>query len=234
MIIISCSRNTDADNSTTAGVKKPSKMTITDSRGAVQVLTFEYEENKLKKVLISGLANVPEFFYQNNVLTEFKELATSSEKFIYDTSGKLTRVLSESPSAYFRADFTYDAGGNKINSAKLYRSPTSFWKEVKYDYDAKGNVIKVTNVTDNVVLNRIYDDKNNPFANVNIEFEDHNLLKNDWYSKPKNNCLSAAGVASTGQRGSSTFTYTYDSDNFPVLRVEKSGSTVKETIKFEY
>jgi hypothetical protein len=236
LLLTSCSKDSANNNEITVsnGLKKPRKMTITDDSGYTQIVTFQYEGDNLKKYTMSNHTNVPECFYQNNILTEFKELANTSEKYFYDNTGKLIQVLEVAPNYYFRADFKYNTGSNKINSAKFYRSPTNFWKSVSYNYDSNGNVIKITSTAPNAVLNRTYDNKNNPFVNVNWELEDHDLLRNDWYQSSKNNCISASGGTSSGGSGSATFTYTYDSDNFPITRIEKNGSTIIETITYQY
>ncbi|MFK7000749.1 hypothetical protein [Flavobacterium oreochromis] len=236
LLSLSCSKDKDdtALDSNSGGLKRPKRMIYTNPSGSSQTLSFFYEGNNLKKITVNTLSNVPEYFYQNGVLTEFKELASSSKKFYYDNSGKLNKIISISGDTYFGADFIYNNGSSKINSAKFYRSPGSLWKELSYEYDANGNVVKLTNLTTNTYLKRTYDTKNNPFINVNCQFENHNLVKNDWFQPNKNNCLTASGEASTGQIGSSKFTYTYDADNFPIKRVETRGNTLYETIVYEY
>lgn len=234
LLLTSCSKDTNNKSSST-GLKKPKKITITDTGGTSQVINFQYEGNNLKKFTINNVPALFEYFYQNGILLEYKETSTSSEKFFYDTTGKLIQILKNpTTSNYFRADFTYNAGSTKINSAKFYRSPTYFWKEITYNYDANGNVSKAMNITYNSFIQRTYDNKNNPFINVNCELEEHDLIKNDWFQSSKNNCLTAIEQSAFGQLGSATFTYTYDNENFPTTRIEKSGSVVKQTITYEY
>ena len=183
--------------------------------------------------------------YSGQLLTKMYEVGGVTITFSYNSNNKLQSMIASDGTETQNTTATYSSGNmtqlhttssdggsanekfyynslGQVNKYELYING-SLAETHFYVYDAIGNVIKDT---ENGVARYItVDNKNHPFKNVITQPED-GFIGNPWFGNLYNNYLSVDEY---------TFTYQYDSDNFPVKRVYRNGSgTIVQTDTFEY
>jgi YD repeat-containing protein len=132
----------------------------------------------------------------------------SEETFEYNSKGQISKITRSKAST----EFVYNANG-WVEKQILNGGPSSLVST--YEYDAKGNIIKETDIYGEVAY-YTYDDKINPYYLIN--------QRPQWmsaFNKSPNNVIKATGRY-TFQRS-----FKYDADGYPTEVAEDNGFTYK-------
>ena len=202
--------------------------------GALLTKTIETYED--------GSTYTTNFTYDGNKLIKVDDSDGESETFVYDTNGKLISGVEKYYNGSIlitgNVDYIYDSQ-NKLISI-VYNGGLHFdysynsngtITELNYDSNGDFDTLTYTFLNNNIVLvneiignqtsevNYQFDSLNGPFKNVYSPYDlfkyyfgfDFNNETNKVYNNDTNNSLS------------STYTYSYNSDDYPISRTETTG-----------
>lgn len=133
-----------------------------------------------------------------------------------------------------RHEYEFNSNG-QITKYDFFQCPSNFNDCTPsgsriFEYDMNNNIITETQTDNNsnIVFSREYsnyDDKNHPFAGINIEAR--RLFWNYFQSMNFNNYSISTRFDTNGMEiGNSSFTFTYDNDDFPIEMIETNEQTV--------
>lgn len=237
----SCSKSDDATNSSSSGVL-PSKIVSTYSGGQVSTSTFTYSGNKIVEELIVPAEDVSKrkYTYTGDTITKIEEFvgtafdAFGGEILTYE-NGKVKTVTDIAVAGYVgdlnKETYTYNADGTvTLTSSSINQVSgveTANGRQTRFTYTnglltktesiSGGNVGQVTNYTND-------NGKNPAFKNV---------LGFDQTLAEGNLRLSTVFVNSSNP--GQTFSYTYNSDNYPSQVVQPNAyGTQTKTQVFTY
>ncbi|MFA6979677.1 MAG: hypothetical protein WC209_10170 [Ignavibacteriaceae bacterium] len=207
--------------------------------------TFSYSNNKLSKyenIFDSKLFRSITLNYEGNNRPQTENYKSAFgdllKKYYYDSTSKLDSM-----------DFLLkDTSNNYIPEGHLkyyYNSLNQLIKMEQYDveykllfttennYNGNGNIVESKFYDSNglrEISTKTYDNKTNPWYNLK-EWLNYDI------SKSKNNLLSSNTTFSNNSQENTvtTYTYTYDSDGYPISRIiEFTSNKIKTTITETY
>ncbi|KQC32183.1 hypothetical protein AAU57_01740 [Nonlabens sp. YIK11] len=238
-IIISSCTPDDGGEITVQSEKLLKKLTISDSNGSSSLNFFYNENNSIDKIQSQGTGDdfIKQFYYENGNIdrAEFQDLNAipdgNIEQYIYD-NGQLVGREDYFNENTLDEKYEYEFSNALVSEIRYFAvNQTNFSEKSTFQYDSNGNVSAlIINYTGNSSaeeeLSLTYDNQNNPFNNVTSRI----VLIDDFYSF-QNNVISQTLTDLSDNSTISTinFTYTYDSDDYPV-----SSSNGTETITYEY
>lgn len=164
--------------------------------------TYEYSGGQLSKLKTTLRSMYSSTYALCNPASGMK----SEETFEYNSKGQLSKIRR----ANTTTEFVYNVKG--LIEEQIDKSDT---KSVltKFEYDTRGNIIKVTN-GDGEVTNYEYDNKINPYYIIN--------QRPQWisaFNKSPNNVIKSTGRY-VFQR-----VFKYDADGYPTEVLEDNGLT---------
>ena len=234
LLLQSCSSDSSDDSATSSVLCKTIK--TTDASGVIYREEFTYNGNKFSQINYYNNDNFEQkinVLYEGNLVKEVK---------IYNIDNKLD----------FTTTFTYNSFGKIISKLSIDSDPNSNGSsKTIYRYNQDGTItefvysgnqiiqdgLEVTTtytLLDNYIIkeevvngnsppriyNYKYDTKNGPFKNV-AGFDWH-LTGGNFSGGFKNNVI---------ENTYSSYNYTYNSDNYPILR---TSSQNKDTVEYIY
>lgn len=242
IILTSCSEdeNTTANNATYV---LPIKDIYTNSSGQVYTTNHTYNGNKI----VASDNGIIKFVYTytNDLITK-KEVRDSNTNYLfsyisftYDNSQRLIQNLSiDQPlNTGVKVLYEYNTDGTVFENVYLgtATSQTNFEESSKYFLGSNGEIIKVETYTSAgmTTYNYSYDNKNNPFKNV-LNLNKLRPFSNNFYNQISSTTTNPSNVIIN----TSTSSYTYNSDNFPVFvvatSVSNTGSTSTTSTQYFY
>ncbi len=173
-----------------------------------------------------------------NYITPFQELL---KKYYYDSSSKLDSMdimFVDGTNIYkqYRHLKYYYNSLNQLSKTEYYNTEYKLIFTTEYKYDGAGNTIE-RRFYDSNGLNELtkmtYNNKINPWYILKDWLIDYNA------SMSKNNLTSSSSIYSNNsQKNTETiFTYTYNSDNYPISKtMEITRNNIKTTLteRYEY
>lgn len=246
LFMVSCS---DDDSNSTQTSGKLVKVISTDSEGAL-TSNLTYDGNKLKEINdTDGEKQV--ITYTGNLVTEWKyydtnNQLTSKDIYQYNSQNQLVTYYE----LYYDAEFgdeayktTYVHNANGSISFTEYYSDNADDLNSFTEIDATGTITETTLTTiynsgeDTEVYTYTFDGKNNPLKNITgmekIAFA-NTMGTTKFYTE---NVLTQASSWNSGASVvESTYTYTYNSSNFPLTEVETNATNpdANSTIQYIY
>lgn len=241
LAITSCTPD-DPETTLTAGGPIPKKIVSTYSGGQVSTSTFSYSGNKILEENILPAEDVSrrKYTYTGEVITKIEEFAGKSYDAFGGTNltyenGKVKTITSIAVAGYngdlIKQTYTYNTDGT-VTVASSYinqatKVETASGRKIRYTY-TNGLLTKSESLSGDVVgqvTNYTNDSgKNQAFKNV---------LGFDQTFAPGNLRLSTTYVGSSNP--GETYTYTYNSDNYPSQVVQPNAySTQSKTQVFTY
>ena len=223
-MIISCSRDNDNTNPTTPQtptisqtVILPTKLTLSQTGEADEVITFSYDGNKLMKVTRDNKDVI--YTYTGDLITSINNPDGSSHVFNYDSNGNLISEKEESYSGTIKVseeNTTYTINGSTVTAQKISKRylPTDGTLSsistsiITYTLDTKKRPIKIVEVSENKdTAGNITLKENNTFT---YQYANHHSFSENIKGMDK---LTYSSVAIEGE----------DSDNmfFPISYIKE-------------
>lgn len=231
--LLSCSEGDNNSSSSNSGALKPKKITIRESGESPYSLYFEYNGNLITKIT-DNYGDTTTFLYDSKGRLTSYTYHYEGEPEVKYTATYETNLLKkiESSDGVDRILFYYNSN-NQVFKTAWYESP-NYLTTTLYEYDNNGNV---TLEDDGYyIVKSIYDSRNNPFKNV---FPQYGIPDGyEWFGSLVNNEIE---VKRKNHNEGSVFKtiytceYEYNSENFPIKRIDKSISgSILETVTYEY
>lgn len=246
--ILSCSSdndNTNSGNPNENNLKKITSLQIMENGKLVGQYDFEYENERLSSITEVGDERIVFSYSDDRIVLAEEFNFTGSE---YNELDETTIYIFENGLLVSDLEEFIEGGGNRheyefnsngqITEYDFFQCPSNFNDCIPagsriFEYDTNSNIITETqtNNNSNIIFSREYsnyDDKNHPFAGISIETR--RLFWNYFQSMNLNNYSSLTRFDSNGtETGSSSFTFTYDSDDFPTEIIETNNTTSELT-----
>lgn len=214
LVLHSCS----SDDSSDDDVDPPADTVLLRSTtetydGEVLTTTYSYSGNRLIGSSDNdGYSEV--FIYTGDLLTRIEEYEDGILDFQtelgYDSSNRLiTETYSFGASSNEVNTFTYNADGT---ITKLEAGINTYI----YTYAENGNRIAQEDINGGQNYTFTYDTNNNPFKNI----EQREVFELIGYYSYENNLLDEVNTGNATFADESSFTYTYNSANYPTSAVE--------------
>ncbi len=242
LALTSCTPDDNNNTTGTAGGTLPTKIVSTYSGGQVSTSTFTYSGNKIIEELIVPAEDVSKrkYTYTGDNITKIEEFAGSTfdafgGKVLTYENGKVKTVTDIAVAGYngdlTKLNYAYDADGTVTTTSSSINQTTGVetanGRQMRYTY-ANGLLTKTESISGSVVgqvTNYTNDTgKNQAFKNVtgfDQTLAEGNLRISTTY----------VGSSTTGQ----TFTYTYNSNNYPSQVVQPNAyGTQSKTQVFSY
>jgi YD repeat-containing protein len=238
----SCTPDDNNNTIASAGGILPSKIVTTYSGGQVSTSTFAYLGNKIIEEIIVPAEDISKrkYTYTGDNITKIEQFAGSKfdafggEILTYE-NGKVKTSTSIAVAGYVadlqKETFTYNTDGTVLKTTSFINQTTgketASGRQMRYTY-ASGLLTKTESISGGVV-GQVTNYTNE--AGKNQAFK--NVLGFDQTIAPGNLRLSTVYVGS-GNPGE-TFTYTYNSDNYPSQVVQPNAfGTQSKTQVFTY
>jgi YD repeat-containing protein len=243
LVVTSCSKDDDDSYDSPSSIL-PKKITFTESDGTSYSEDIVYNGNKIVSITEAD-GSQRKFTYNGNQIVKIEEfdkdgLSEGPTECGY-TNGLMTSYVEKYDDLYnHKTKYIHNNDGTV--SYEQFKINISTGVEEKYGQTGKltfkdGNLIKAERTYDkyNSVEVYEYDTKNSPFKNV----LGLNLLIDEDVSSVNN----VVKETSTSQSGSNiytdvtTYSYTYDANNYPIEKVvhfSSGTSIITETSQFVY
>ncbi len=238
--ILSCS--SDDGNSNDNNLKKITSLQIMENGNLVGQYDFKYENKRLASITVVGNEQIVFSYSEDRIILAEEFNFTGSE---YNQLDKTTTYIFEKGLLVSDFEEFIEGGGNKheyefnsngqITEYDFFQCPSNLNDCTPsgsriFEYDVNNNIITETQTDNNsnIVFSREYsnyDDKNHPFAGINIEAR--RLFWNYFQSMNFNNYSISTRFDTNGMEiGNSSFTFKYDNDDFPIEMIETNEQTV--------
>ncbi|MVO09308.1 hypothetical protein GOQ30_09075 [Flavobacterium sp. TP390] len=193
---------------------------------------------KIIETYEDGSTYTENFYYNGNKLIKVEDSDGESETFVYDSNGKLISGIEK----YYDGSNLITGNVNYVYNAQNKLSSIEYHDNLHFDYtynsngtitednyDSNGfadtfiytflnnNVVAIEESS--IITTYQFDTKNSPFMNVYSPYE----LFRSYFDYDYNNATNKLYNNSTADSRSSTYTYIYNSDNFPIKRTETTG-----------
>lgn len=234
LVFTSCSKDDSPSEESNSGFLL-TKTVETYDDGSTYTTNFTYNGNKLIKIddsdgesetfvydsngkLVSGV----EKYYNSNTLI------TGSVSYIYNGQNKLSSIAF---SDGLHLDYAYNINGTvtEDNYDSNGNARTSIYTFLN------DNIVSVTESSTGLptyVTTFQFDSKNNPFKNV---YKPYELFNNYFdFDFNVNNVTSSVYDNDVNDYRSSTYTYLYNSNNYPTVRTETTGDGEVITTSYFY
>lgn len=247
--ILSCSSddgNTNNDNPNENNLKRITSLQIMENGNLVRQYDFEYENERLASLTEVGDERIVFSYSDDRIILAEEFNFTGSE---YNQLDESTTYTFENGLLVSDLEEFIQGGGNRhqydfnsngqITEYAFFQCPTNVNDCTPagsriFEYDTNNNIITETQTDNNsnIVFSTEYsnyDDKNHPFAGIDIKAR--RLFWNYFQSMNFNNYSMLTRFDSNGtETGSSSFTFTYDSDDFPTEMIETNNTTNEQTV----
>jgi hypothetical protein len=247
--ILSCSSddgNTNNDNPNENNLKRITSLQIMENGNLVGQYDFEYENERLASLTEVGDERIVFSYSDDRIILAEEFNFTGSE---YNQLDETTTYTFENGLLVSDLEEFIQGGGNRhqydfnsngqITEYAFFQCPTNVNDCTPagsriFEYGTNNNIIKEaqTDNNSNIVFSTEYsnyDDKNHPFAGIDIEAR--RLFWNYFQSMNFNNYSTLTRFDSNGtETGSSSFTFTYDNDDFPTEMTETNNTTNEQTV----
>lgn len=241
LILSSCSSSSDSSSSSTD--LKLHQLIITGSADA-NTATYTYSGNKLLRIDNSADGSYEKVYYTGNLVTKFEyydDTNTLLEKttYTYNSDNKLasyTYVDFDGDTAE-KEVFTYNSNGTVSSSYSFANSASEDPTDVvttRVITIIDGEVHStVSTGDDNTTYTYTYDTKNNPYKNI-LGFD-----KLGGYADNENlgvihNIVTESHQSAGSSAVTDTYTYTYNSSDFPTTAIVTETGTTMETLQYIY
>ena len=242
IVLTSCSSNDSASNNEVYVL--PSKTIYTNNAGQVFTTHYTYNGNKIVSANMSNIIR-RDYTYTNDLITKLEFVNVSSEFissryiFTYDSSQRLVQEVSTDivNNLGIKSVYVYNNDGT-VNETVYIGTTTAqntLESSSKHFVGTNGEIIKVETYTSagTTTYNYNYDNKNNPFKYV-LNLNKIQSFGNNFYNQINSTTTDPSNVIIN----TSTSSYTYNSDNFPlsvvVTSVSNSGSTSTTSTQYFY
>lgn len=241
MILTSCSSDESSSSSSELLLKKE---IVTDSSdGSSYTMTYNYSGTNLTKISYSDDGSYDKFYYEGDLIAKIEfyddtDFLEAKVTYTYTSDGKLA--------SYVSLDFVNDDGDREVytyNANGTVSGVSYFGDSVSQNIPGTTRTISFSNgeVSSEVSSSGFgsdtsytytYDTKNNPYKNIKGY---SNIAA---YSDSDNTGVSHNLLTRVRTSGSITntndFTYTYNSDDYPLTVSGSTAGVVNETIQYIY
>ncbi|SDR79439.1 hypothetical protein [Winogradskyella sediminis] len=245
--ILSCSSDDgNNDNPNESNLKRIKSLQIMENGSLVRQYDFEYENERLASLTEVGDERIVFSYSDDRIILAEEFNFTGSEYNQLDETTTYTfenGLLVSDLEEFIQGDgnrHQYDFNSNKqITEYAFFQCPNNLNDCTPagsriFEYSTNNNIITETQTDNNsnIVFSTEYsnyDDKNHPFAGIDIETR--RLFWNYFQSMNFNNYSMLTRFDSNGtETGSSSFTFTYDNDDFPTEMIETNNTTNEQTV----
>ncbi|WP_343697484.1 hypothetical protein [Flavobacterium sp.] len=242
-VFTSCSKD-DNNSSDPASSILVKKITDIDIDGSSSNRNYVYNGNKIVSITDED-SSVLKYTYTGDFITKIEEIDKNGNLAVTTdytyTNGKLTNEIQKTPNGtyYYKTKYIHNADGTV--SYDNFRGTVTTGDEQEYGATGKytlkeGNLVKleVSYYGDEKSYVYEYDNKNHPLKNVTglgLLLEDETLV---------NNLVKKTSISGSGDKISTsitTYSYTYDANNYPTEKVEsyQSGNFIStQTTQYVY
>ena len=249
IIILSCSSdddNTNNDNPSEDNLKRITSIQIEENGNLVGQFDFEYENERLESITEVGDERIVFSYSDDRIVLAQEFNFTGSE---YNQLDATTTYTFENGLLVSDLEEFIEGGGNRheyefnsngqITVYDFFQCPSNLNDCTPagsriFAYDMNNNITTETQTdgNSNIVFSREYsnyDEKNHSFAGIDIKAR--RLFWNYFQSMNFNNYSTLTRFDSNGtETGSSSFTFTYDSDDFPTEMIETDNTTNEQIV----
>ncbi|MGG5506786.1 MULTISPECIES: hypothetical protein [unclassified Myroides] len=168
---------------------------------------------------------------ENNDLTSYevqhRGAAITNHTFTYDNRLVQNYTISDIDLGFYEHQLKYNSNQQFVKSHST-NTTNGVEFEVNYSYNAKGELIKLTD-TYNYTVNFTYDRGKNPF--YSLPFDLTTLIFNDLYFIPITYAFPHTIKSyKIGSEPTFTFEYTYNEDHFPITTTIYKGAKTKRNL----
>lgn len=239
LVILSCSSddNNPTDDQTPEETTKLLKKITFGGNGSYSLTFFYNTEDKLDRIESAGTGDdfIKQYYYVNGVLdrAEYQDLNGvpdgSIEQYVYNNGLLIERqdFYNNTLDERYLYSFT---NGNIDNIQYIGNGQTTYSEEYIFEYDSNNNVISRKHDYLNTAISDqeatyTYDTKKSPFLN----FQPNIVLIDDFFSFRNNPTSQILTDLSNNTVISETnYTYTYDSDDYAIMKTNGIGSITYE------
>lgn len=229
--------NNDDDNSTPILVTQIIVTSQYNGATTTSTTNFTYDGNKIVRQTTANSDDYSTFTYTGDFITKVEHYQSgalySEDFYTYDSEDRLATYeqnLYDDPNNTYiaKCEYTYNANGTVAFSYNHGYFPTpSYSYTGLIQLNAEGAVTQI-GTSSGVTYSYTYDDKNSPFKNIlGID----KLFFEGSYANPFLRNFLTEVTDNNNSTYTTSHTYTYNSDNFPIQSTETGGS---ETVVNQY
>lgn len=240
-VFSSCSGD---ENATTSSNGRIQRIVVKDENDNVIVTeSYEYQSDKLSRIVHSS-GNYTKVYYTNDFITRmesFRDNAlTSTGTYQYNASGKLSGVIIYSGNNGYRTSYIYN-DDNTVSVTEYtgdLSSQTTVFKTHKVFLENGVAVKRETYGTgeqSGLTFTReyTYDNKNNPTYAI-LGYARVTLYEIGSVVTPNNITQISYSQSDSSETSITTASYTYNSGNLPISRIETNDGALLKTTEYFY